>query len=216
MIEAGRRRLLAVTLAGVAIAAVRPVAGRAADADPVAPVSELYHALEASMRAGHGTPFRQRFQQLAPVVDRVFDLNAILRTSVGPRWAGIAADEQSTLFAAFRRFTIATYVANFDRYEGERFEVAPTPREAAGRVIVQSRIIQNNGEPVRLDYVMRREDSQKDAAWRAVDVLIDGTISRVAVQRSDFRGVIVHGGAPALISSLRQRTADLSGGRLDS
>lgn len=212
----GRRRLLALVLAGVVIAAGRPGAGWAADPDPAAPVAKLYDALEASMRAGRDTPFRQRFHQLAPIIDRVFDLNAVLRTSVGPRWAGIAADEQSALFAAFRRFTIATYVANFDRYENEQFEVMPKPRPTANGVIVQSRIIQNNGEPVRLDYVMRREETQHGVMWRAVDVLIDGTISRVAVQRSDFRGVIVHGGAPALIASLRQRTADLSGGHLDS
>jgi phospholipid transport system substrate-binding protein len=216
MTEVGRRRLLALMLVGAAVVALRPVAARSADADPVAPVSELYQALEASMRAGRDAPFRQRFRQLAPVIDRVFDLNAILRTSVGPRWADIAADEQSALSGAFRRFTIATYVANFDRYEGERFEVMPAPRQAANGVIVESRIIQNNGEPVRLDYVMRREDGQDGAMWRAVDVLIDGTISRVAVQRSDFRGMIVRGGAPALIASLQQRTADLSGGHLDS
>ena len=27
-------------------------------------------------------------------------------------------------------------------------------------------------------------------AWKAVDVLLDGTISRVAVQRSDFRSLL--------------------------
>ena len=51
---------------------------------------------------------------------------------------------------------------------------------------MQTRIIQDNGEPIRLDYVMR----QTDAGWRAVDILLDGTISRVAVQHSDFRALL--------------------------
>jgi phospholipid transport system substrate-binding protein len=51
-------------------------------------------------------------------------------------------------------------------------------------------------------------------AWRVVDVLADGSISRVAVQRSDFRRLVERGGAKALIESLNQKTTDLSGGTL--
>jgi len=50
--------------------------------------------------------------------------------------------------------------------------------------------------------------------WRAVDVLLNGTISQVAVQRSDFRALLTSGGPDALIASLRQKTASLSGNTL--
>jgi len=70
--------------------------------------------------------------------------------------------------------------------------------------------VQANGTPVRLDYVMRRGPQ----GWRAVDVLLDGSISRVAVQRSDFRSLITQGDAGALIASLNKKIADLSGGTL--
>jgi phospholipid transport system substrate-binding protein len=55
---------------------------------------------------------------------------------------------------------------------------------------------------------------QEGSSWKAVDVLADGSISRVAVQRSDFRRLISRGGAQALIDSLNQKIADLSGGAL--
>ena len=55
---------------------------------------------------------------------------------------------------------------------------------------------------------------QEADTWKAVDVLADGSISRVAVQRSDFRRLVTRGGAQALIESLNQKTADLSGGAL--
>ncbi len=44
-----------------------------------------------------------------------------------------------------------------------------------------------------------------------MDVLLDGSISRVAVQRSDFRSLL-EGGPSALVDSLRRKVADLSGG----
>jgi phospholipid transport system substrate-binding protein len=202
-----RRRLLCLMLAGT----VTPrLARAAATPDPAAPIAMLYTALEALMRLGSTASFHTRYYQIAPVIDLAFDLRTILRSSVGARWATLSNASQDALNAAFRRFTVATYVANFDKYEGERFELTPTSRQVGMEQVVQTRIIQDNGEPIRLDYVMR----QTDAGWRAVDVLLDGTISRVAVQHSDFRALLQPGDATALIASLRQKTAELAGGSL--
>jgi phospholipid transport system substrate-binding protein len=45
-----------------------------------------------------------------------------------------------------------------------------------------------------------------------VDVLTDGTISRVAVQRSDFQQLLQSGGvAAALTAGLQRNVANLSG-----
>jgi phospholipid transport system substrate-binding protein len=180
---------------------------RASEQGVDAPLSQLYSALEALMREGRATPFRQRFYRVAPVIDRAFDLDSILRGSVGTVWLSLDPSSQTALLNAFRRFTIASYVVNFDRYDGERFEVLAGQRAVGSDQVVQTRIVQGDGEPIRLDYVMR--DSQ--AGWRAVDVLMDGTISRVAVQRSDFRALIRRGDASALIASLQRKTVDLAG-----
>src|SRR6266702_6467351 len=59
--------------------------GQAADAQR--PVSELYAGLQTVMRMGAHATFQQQFNTLAPVIDRVFDLETILRISVGLRWA---------------------------------------------------------------------------------------------------------------------------------
>ena len=70
-----------------------------------------------------------------------------------------------------------------------------------------------NGDPIRLDYVMRDENGK----WRAVDVLLDGSISRVAVQRSDFRKILAERRRGcAEIASLRRKISDLSDGALSS
>jgi phospholipid transport system substrate-binding protein len=61
-----------------------------------------------------------------------------------------------------------------------------------------------------LAYVMR----QTSAGWRVVDVLAEGTVSRVAAQRSEIRSVLSDSGGPGLLVSLRRKTSELSGGIL--
>jgi len=76
--------------------------------------------------------------------------------------------------------------------------------------VVQTRIVPTSGDATKLDYVMK----QTPAGWRIVDVLADGAISRVAVQRSDFRSVLAIGGGDALLARLERKTSDLSGGSI--
>lgn len=209
-----RRALPGLVLAGLALSGLATSRrGRAQATDgPIAPIEALNDELIAVMRAGNPTPFRDRFHMLAPTVDRVFDLPGILRVSVGLRWSEIDAAHQANLQKMFRRFTVASYVANFDSYNGQRFETAPTTRASGADQVVSMKFVPTSGDPDRIDYVMR----QQGAAWKVVDVLLDGTISRVAVQRSDFRGVLSQGGAPALIASLQQKVVDLAGSSLES
>jgi phospholipid transport system substrate-binding protein len=175
------------------------------------PVAELHEALESSMHMGRGVPFQQRFDRLAPVIDRVFNLDAILQTSVGLRWTSLDDAARRSLFTVFRAFTVASYTANFDNDGGEKFDILPQTRGSGSDVIIETKLIATNGEPIRIDYVMRNGGA---GGWRIVDVLLDGSISRVAVQRSDFRSLLASGDPNPLIDSLRRKVTDLSGGAI--
>ena len=185
-------------------------AALAADPDAAAPITALNRGLLAGMRAGKATPFPQRFATLAPLVEGAFDIPGILQASVGPRWAALPPAQQAQLLDVFRRFTVASYVANFDNFGGEKLELLPISRSVGADQVVASQIVPSSGTPTRIDYVMRRTPS----GWRAVDVLLNGSISRVAVQRSDFRSLLGSGDAGPLIQSLQRKTADLSGGTM--
>jgi phospholipid transport system substrate-binding protein len=199
----GRRGILTMT-AAVVIPLVLP---RHARADNVlAPVHQLNDGLLQVMKAGHSTPFSRRFNMLAPVIDQTFDLEAILKESVGSNWASLSPDQQAMLLDAFRKYTIASYINSFDEYNGQRFLVNPEPRTVGNDQIVRTQIIPTSGEGHKLDYVMREDPS----GWRVADVLADGSVSRVAVQRSDFRSLIRRGGAPALAQSLQAKSVNLS------
>jgi phospholipid transport system substrate-binding protein len=208
-----RRAVLQLAMVGLLASPVAAYAqsmpGSALPA-PAQPIQALNDALVSVMKAGSSAPFSQRYAMLAPVVDRTFDLNRILQLSVGLSWSSLPAARQAQLEAAFRRYTVATYIANFDSYSGQRFEISPTLRQVGnGEVIVDSKLVPGNGgSPTAIDFVMR----QGAAGWQVVDVLLDGSISRVAVQRSDFSGLLSDGTGAALIASLQRKTASLSGG----
>ena len=197
------------TLAAIPFAL--PVRAATTSPDPTATITQFNAALLATMKTGGHTNFNQRFHALAPAVDQAFDLPSVLSVSVGLGWASLSPDQQTRLLDAFRRYTIASYVANFDSYSGQAFTVSPdTRRLDADRVVVQSRIAPASGDGTELDYVMK----QTAAGWKIVDVLAAGSISRVAVQRSDFRHLLSRGGGDALLASLQRKAADLSGGAL--
>ncbi|HQT76576.1 MAG: hypothetical protein B7Z80_12115 [Rhodospirillales bacterium 20-64-7] len=209
---AGTRRNLLFTAVVLATTAALPAVGAEAPDGLDAPLRRLYSALETVMRSGHDTPFPRRFDKLAPVVEQVFDLQTVLKLSIGPRWDSLNAEAQARLLQVYRRFIVATYVANFDSYDGQRFEILPGVRDSGSDRIVATEIVTSNGDRQRLDYLLRNENG----TWRAVDILLDGSISRVAVQRSDFRKILASGDVDVLIANLRRKISDLSDGTLDS
>ena len=103
-----------------------PIAGRAADlAEVSGPIAALNAGLVQIMKAGRQVPFTQRFDLFAPIVDRAFDLPGILRVSVGQSWAKMTEPEHAELQTVFRQYTVASWVANFDQFNGDRFEILP-------------------------------------------------------------------------------------------
>jgi phospholipid transport system substrate-binding protein len=208
----GRRVLLGFAMS---VAAGPTLAGRALAETGLGgatlTIRRLNEALLVAMRAGGATDFRSRFDSLGPVIDQTFDLQTVLAVSVGLHWPLLSADQKRRLLQVFRRYTVASYVAAFSTYAGQSFTVSPITRSLGpGREIVQSRIMVVNGPATRLDYVM----TDAASGWKVVDVLVDGLISRVAVQRSDFRLLLTNGGGAALLANLERKTSDLSGGTL--
>lgn len=199
----------AVLAAAVGMAVLPISHARAADPQAAAPIQALNQGLIAAMKAGKQTPFTQRYAALAPVIERAFDLPTILQSSVGLRWSALAPADQQRLLEAFRKFTVASYVANFDQFGGETLTISPDTRSIGQDQVVGTRLV-SGGETTPIDYVMRNGAG----GWRAVDVLLNGSISQVAVNRSDWRALLATGAGP-LVDSLQRRTATLSGGAIN-
>jgi phospholipid transport system substrate-binding protein len=200
----GKRGVLALT--GSALVVTLWSTSAVADDPVLVPAHQLIDGLLRVMKAGHATPFSSRYDMLAPVIDQTFDLEAILRASVGPSaWQSMPPDQKQMLVTVFRRYTVSSYVGSFDAFNGQRFVINPETRLVGDEQVVRTEIVPLSGDKHSLDYVMR----ETPAGWRIVDVLADGAISRVAVQRSDFRQLIREGGAPALGQSLKTKADGL-------
>jgi phospholipid transport system substrate-binding protein len=183
-----------------------------ADSPETAPVSALDTALIAVMKAGSANAsFQSRYDQLDPAVVKTLNLPVILQNSVGVEWSTIPAAQQSQLEKVFEQFTVASYVNGFSSYGGQQIQLLPAERDLGTKKIVETQIVPPDGSPpTRLDYVM----ADGEDGWQATDVLFNGTISKVAVQASDFSSLVNSGDASQLIAALKTKIATLSGGAL--
>jgi phospholipid transport system substrate-binding protein len=176
--------------------------------EPQAVPQALSDALLQAMKRGPTLDFTARVKALEPEVSRDYDMPLMTRLVVGPPWRSMSPDEQQALVAAFSEYSIAVYANRFKSFSGERFVVDPTTAKLpSGDVIVHTKLLPHDGDPVELDYLMRSEPE----GWRIIDVLLSGTISQMAERRSEYSSALRDGGAAALIRLLRQKTAQLAG-----
>jgi phospholipid transport system substrate-binding protein len=181
---------------------------RSENADPAeSRVSGFYEALLSTMQQGKQLGLKGRYEKLAPVLSKTYDLASMAKTAVGPSWNEFTPQQQRDLVKAFTRMTIATYASRFDDFSGEQFDVAQTVDQPNGDKIVKTSIIQSNGKTVALAYLMHKIGRE----WKIMDVYIDGAISELATRRSEFGAVLKSGGPDALINSLTRQGDKLLG-----
>src|SRR5271156_6833086 len=117
-------------------------------------VQGLYDVLLSTMKNGRTLGQSGRFTQLEPVIRRTFDIPSMARLSVGPSWASLSEAQRQQVTESFGRYISAIYADRFDSYAGQQLQVMGEQPNTGG-VMVRSRIIKANGEPVNVDYMMR-------------------------------------------------------------
>jgi phospholipid transport system substrate-binding protein len=171
-------------------------------AEPQARVQHFYATLLDTMKEGPQLGSSGRYARLAPVVGRTFDVPFMARLAVGPTWSTLTAAQRQRVTQAFQRYISATYADRFDNYSGERLQVLGEAPYGSG-VIVETRIVKSDGKPVNINYMMRREPQ---GVWQISDVYLDGTISQLATQRSEFYSILRRSGVDGLIAALDRKT----------
>jgi len=182
-----------------------PGFARAAAGGASEPIRQFYGVLLGNMQNGAALGPKGRFEKLRPVVEQTFDLQYMTRLVVGPAWSGISDAERQRATTAFGRYVAATYADSFDRYSGQKLQVTGEQPRASG-VIVDSRIVKADGTPVTIRYLMH----DGGGAWRVADIYLSGTISQIAVRRSEFSQIIGQQGVPGLIHMLEQKVETLT------
>jgi phospholipid transport system substrate-binding protein len=169
-------------------------------------VQGLYDALLNTMKNGRTLGQSGRFTQLAPVIRRSFDIGSMARLSVGPSWSGLSEAQRQQATDSYGRYISATYADRFDSYAGQKLEVIGEEPAVSG-VLVHSRIIKADGEPVKVDYMMHRNGE----GWLISDIYLDSAISEVATRRSEFAAILKRDGIDGLIAALNRKADILTG-----
>lgn len=176
----------------------------AAGTSATEPVRGFYDVLLATMQEGHSLGQRGRYARLEPVVLRTFDIPYMTRMAVGSSWFGLPEAKQQQVTQAFARYIAATWADRFDSYSGERLEVTGE-RPYASAALVETRIVKPDGEPVSINYLMRRNGQ----VWQIADVYLTGTISELATRRSEFSAVLRSQGIDGLIDVLNRKSGNM-------
>jgi len=195
----------AAGLAVVMVLASLPQAGFAAPASGTATVQGLYDTLLSTMKNGRTLGESGRFVQLEPVVRRTFDIATMARLSVGSSWAAMSEGQRQQVIDGFGRYISAIYADRFDSYSGQKLQVTDEQPAAAG-TMVHSQIVKANGEPVKVDYLMRKNGD----SWLIADIYLDGAISEVATRRSEFAAILKNEGTDGLIAALNRKADALT------
>jgi phospholipid transport system substrate-binding protein len=173
---------------------------RAAES-PAAVIEKLHEVLLDTMKRAADLGIEGRYRNLQPVLEDSYDFERMIAIAAGSHWADASEDNRGALTNAFKRFSIATYASRFNGYSGERFELVgerPGPRDS---ILIDTRIVRSDGDPVPITYVFRSANGR----WRIIDVLLEQAISELAVRRSEYAKVLEEGGPARLTEVLNQR-----------
>jgi phospholipid transport system substrate-binding protein len=197
------RRAGAAKVAALSLALIGGMFAARAGAVPASPqdsVRSFLNVLLTTMKHGQSLGQSGRYAALAPAVSGVFDMPLMARLAVGPAWTSLTAAQQQQIVTAFGRYVSATYADRFDSYSGQQLQVTGTRPYATG-VIVETKIVEVGSDPVTISYLMQRNGD----VWQIADVYLDGTISQLATQRSEFQSILARQGVDGLISALNRK-----------
>jgi len=193
--------------AGVALAEEPPEAADASEAaeSPSAIVEQLHAGLLESMKNADEFGFQGRFDHIRPVVENTFDLMFMGSKSVGRHWKKLSPEQQEEWLDKFTGFIVANYAGNFDGYAGESFEtLGEQPAKRDTRVVLTELRVPSNDDVV-FNYRLR----ETDAGWRIIDIYLKGTVSELALRRSDFSSTLKEKGFPELTAAVDRKIAEL-------
>ncbi len=200
-----KKTILSLAAAALILLSLGGQAAVAAQADPAAAQVEAFdNSLLAAMKAGKAVGAKGRARQLAPAVQRAFDLPSMTSFAVGPAWSQFTPAQKQQVIEAFTRLSVASWAHNFDSYSGEQFVIDPNVQTRGTDKVVQTKLTRPGGDPVSLIFRMR----QVGGSWKIIDVYY-GAISQLTTRRSDFAGPVASGGAAGLVAHLNQLTDNL-------
>ena len=202
-----RRRLAGTVVPFLVLGVV--ATGRAAGGPATATIAKLNDTLLAVLKNAETLGFQGRLEKLRPTVADAFDLEFMAEKSIGRYWKPLSDADKARWVALFHEYTAATYAGNFDHFANQRFEISGEEPSQNDTTVVHTVLIDPGTENTALDYRLH----QTAKGPKVIDIYLKGTVSQLALQRSDFTSVLERGGLDALTTTIRSKVDDLAAGR---
>ncbi|WP_422030443.1 MlaC/ttg2D family ABC transporter substrate-binding protein [Reyranella sp.] len=191
------RRVVLQLAATAAILSALPVAGPAIAADPAQIVQSTAQQVIEIVKTKTGA---DRQAAILGVLQANFDMPAMGRSALGTHWNQATESERTRFLKAVATAEAKAYSERFGQYGGQTLTIGKVTPRANGVTIVDSRLNQTTGQPIKLEWEVRND--------RIADVKVEG-VSMVMTRRSDFNSYIQNNGGKVepLVLELEARAA---------
>lgn len=166
-----------------------------------APVVAFYLELTDTMKNAESLGLEGRRKKLAPAIEQAYDIPLMAAKVLGRHWRDLSDEDKGRWVETFRQITVSTYAERFDGWSGEELLVIDATVGARDTRIVHTKIGQPNADAVDIHYRMK----ERQGRWRIIDVYLNGTISELALRRSEYGSVIKADGLAVLIERLESK-----------
>lgn len=191
------RRVVLQLVATSAILSTLPAIAPAIAADPAQLVQNTAQQVIEIVKTKTGAA---RQAAILGVLQTSFDMPAMGRSALGTHWNQATEAERTRFLKAVATAEAKAYSERFGQYGGQTLTVGKVTPRANGVTIVDSRLNQTSGQPIKLEWEVRND--------RITDVKVEG-VSMVMTRRSDFNSYIQNNGGKVepLVRELEARAA---------
>ena len=193
-------KTLRALLAGLLLT-LPSVAGAADVADARKPIDQLYAVLIECLKNADALGLEGRRDKIAPAVAAGYDLPFMAEKILGRHWRELPETDHARWTDAFGRLTVATYAERMTGFTGQTFEVLKIEPSQRGTAVVYTQVVTPNEAPIAINYRMRESGD----SWRIIDVYLNGTVSELALRRSEYAAVLQRDGFEKLVASIDQK-----------
>ena len=165
------------------------------------PIDQLYAVLIECLKNADALGLEGRRVKIAPAVAAAYDLPFMAEKILGRHWRELPETDHARWTDAFGRLTVATYAERMTGFTGQRFEVLKIEPSQRGTAVVYTQVVNPKEAPIAINYRMRENGD----GWRIIDVYLNGTVSELALRRSEYAAVLQRDGFAKLVASIDQK-----------
>lgn len=175
---------------------------------PAKVVDRLDASLLDVLRQAETLGYQGRLDRLTPALAEAFDLDFMAEKCLGRHWKDLDEQNRAQWLRTFRMLTLANYAARSDRFSGQTFTRLGEEPGTSGTVLVRTKVTNPAAEDVELSYRLRETNGR----WKIIDVYLKGTVSELALRRSEYSSVLERDGFATLVSTVDTKITDLAAG----